>query len=188
MIGRVNTGKPFIRGMDIDGSSKLCLCLPLEDYDGSQAARRLIRDVSTKKLERLTVTVDKLKKPRSLDANAYCFALIDKIAAATGAPKEEIYREAIKDIGGVSDVVCVKNKAVESLCAGWQRTGIGWQTDTFPSKIEGCTNVILYYGSSSYDTYQMSRLIDHIVQDCRTLGIETLTDKELTLLKGEWNK
>jgi hypothetical protein len=52
-----------------------------------------------------------------------------------------------------------------------------------PSKINGCTNVILYYGSSTYNTAQMSLLIDHLVQDAKALGIETMTPQELEALK-----
>ena len=47
-------------------------------------------------------------------------------------------------------------------------------------------NVTLYYGSSTYDTKQMSRLIDNIVQDCQAVGIETLTPDKLALLLEEW--
>lgn len=130
----------------------------------------------------------KAKKPRSLDANAYCFALIDKIAAAINMSKEEVYRNAIREVGGVSDTVCVKSEAVDSLCKGWSRNGLGWQTETFPSKIDGCTNVVLYYGSSSYDVRQMSRLIDQVVQDCKALGIETMTEREISLLKERWGE
>ena len=43
--------------------------------------------------------------------------------------------------------------------------------------------MILYYGSSTYDTQQMSLLIDHIVQDAKALGIETMTPAELEALK-----
>ena len=42
--------------------------------------------------------------------------------------------------------------------------------------------MVLYYGSSVYDTKQMSALIDHIVQDCKALGIETKTPAEIMLL------
>jgi hypothetical protein len=134
----------------------------------------------------LTIKIGKFRKKRSLDANAYCFVLIGKIAEKTNVPKEEVYRAAIKDIGGNYDVVCVQDKAVETLCDTWKKNGLGWQTDTMPSKIEGCTNVILYYGSSTYDTKTMSRLIDNIVQDCKALGIETMTPAELSRLKESW--
>ena len=123
------------------------------------------------------------RNKRSLDANGYAWVLMDKIAARMHIDKAEVYREAIKSIGGVSETVCVQDKAVDRLRQGWEQNGIGWQTDTMPSKLKGCTNVILYYGSSTYDTQQMSLLIDHIVQDAKALGIETMTPAELEALK-----
>ena len=68
------------------------------------------------------------------------------------------------------------------------KNGIGWQTDRFPSKIEGCTNVILYYGSSTYDSAQMSRLLDLIVYDCKIQGIQTDTPEEIAKLKALWGE
>jgi hypothetical protein len=132
------------------------------------------------------VEVKQHKKQRSLDANAYCWVLIDKLSEKLNVSKTEIYRQAIKEIGGNSETVCVPTKAVNKVCEGWKHNGIGWQTETFKSKIDGCTNVILYYGSSSYNTNQMSMLIDNIVQDCKALDIETLTPKELQVLKDGW--
>lgn len=132
------------------------------------------------------VEVKQYKKQRSLDANAYCWVLIDKLSEKLNVSKTEIYKQAIKEIGGNSETVCVPTKAVKKVCEGWKHNGIGWQTETFKSKIDGCTNVILYYGSSSYNTKQMSMLIDNIVQDCKALDIETLTPKELQALKDGW--
>lgn len=128
----------------------------------------------------------KAKKRRSLDANAYFFVLADKIAAVTGVPKSEIYRRAVKEVGGNSDIVCVMNSAVKSFCEGWERNGLGWQTELVPSKRPGCTNVIVYYGSSTFDTATMSRLIDHTVQDAKALGIETLPPERLAAMTEEW--
>ena len=129
------------------------------------------------------MTIDKARKKRSLDANAYFWVLADKLASAQGLPgRTEIYRKYIKEIGGNREIVCVKEKAAEKLCAAWERNGLGWLTETFPSKIDGCVNVTLYYGSSTYDTAQMSRLIDLIVQDCHALDIPTETPKEIAMM------
>ena len=136
--------------------------------------------------DKLSIEVKPYRERRSLDANAYFFVLADKLAEKLNTTKEEIYRNAIKEIGGVSETVCVKNQAVERLCEGWRKNGLGWQTDTFPSKIEGCTNVILYYGSSTFDTAQMSRLIENIVQDCRAVGVETRTPDEIANMLSLW--
>lgn len=132
------------------------------------------------------IEITKYRNRRSLDANAYLWVLIDKLAFVLNRTKEEIYKEAIRDIGGVSEIVCVKDEAVDRLCEGWRRNGIGWQTDTMPSKLDGCTNVILYYGSSSYDTKQMSNLIDTLVEDCKQLGIETMTPDQIAALEAAW--
>lgn len=146
--------------------------------------KQLVDDMNG--FEKLSVEIKPFRERRSLDANAYFFVLADKLAEKLNTTKEEIYKNAIKEIGGVSETVCVKNQAVERLCEGWCQNGIGWQTDTFPSKLEGCTNVILYYGSSTYDTAQMSRLIDNIVQDCKAVGIETRTPDEIASLLSMW--
>ena len=124
---------------------------------------------------------------RSLDANAMAWLLIGKLSEVLGKPREEIYRHYIREIG-VSEVVCIKSEAAETMQAAWCKHGLGWLTDAFPSKLPGCTNVILYYGSSCYDTKQMSRLIDLVVEDCKEQGIDTATPAELSLLKEEWGK
>ena len=117
-----------------------------------------------------------------MDANAYCWVLIDKIAQKLGLTKEEVYRNAIREIGGVSELICTQKAAVETLCKSWESRGLGWQTETMPSKLKGCVNVVLYYGSSVYDSRQMSALIDHLVQDAEALGIETMPPDRLARL------
>jgi hypothetical protein len=141
-----------------------------------------------KDIEKLSIEIKQYRARRSLDANAYCWVLIDKIAENQGVSKEEVYREAIRNIGGNSEIVCVKNNAVERLCEGWRRNGIGWQTDTMPSKIDSCTNVILYYGSSVYDSKQMSLLLENLIQDCKALGIQTETPEAIERLKSLWEE
>lgn len=136
--------------------------------------------------EKLTIEVKPYRARRSLDANAYCWVLIDRLAEKLCESKEVIYRQYITHIGGNSEIVCVKNHAVERLCSGWRRNGLGWQTETFDSKISGCTNVVLYYGSSVYDSAQMARLLDLIIQDCKELGIPTETPDEIAKLKAMW--
>ena len=66
-------------------------------------------------------------------------------------------------------------QAVRDLGVSWP----GLANGQVAQQIEGFTNVILYYGSSVYDTKQMSQLIDHLIQDARALGIETLPPEEL---------
>ena len=130
----------------------------------------------------------KAKKPRSLDANAYAWVLIDKLATALRMGREEIYRNTIRDIGGVSDVLCMTKAAYSDFKRHWESKGIGWQVDAEPSsKLDNCLVVTAYYGSSAYDTQQMSQLIDHLVQDCQALGIETEPDGRIRSLLEAWD-
>lgn len=136
--------------------------------------------------EKLSFEFKPYRQKRSLDANAYFFVLADKLADKLGTTKEEVYKNAIRNISGVSEIVCVRDKAAQHLCEVWGQNGLGYQTETFPSKIEGCTNVVLYYGSSTYDTAQMSRLISNVVQDCKAVGIETMTPNEIARMLAMW--
>ena len=138
--------------------------------------------------EKVSVRLSKYRRKRSLDANAYAWMLLDKLSACLRIPKETLYRGYIKDVGGVSDTVCVKTESVPKLCATWEKNGLGWQWASFPSSTNGYTNVILYYGSSTYDTRQMSRLIDMIVHDCKEQGIETADPEELRALLASWDR
>lgn len=148
-----------------------------------QTAKTLLDELNGKKI---SVKISEYREKRSKDANAYCWVLIGKLAEKLNLPKDEIYINAVKQVGGNYEVVCVLDAAVDKLCRSWRRNGIGWQTDTMPSKIDGCTNVVLYYGSSTYDTASMSRLINIIVEDCKAVNIDTRTPDEIASMLSLW--
>lgn len=133
------------------------------------------------------VKITRYRKRRSLDANAYAWVLIDKLAEATGEDKIIIYRYAIKSIGGVSDIVAVTDEAVDKFRTNWEKQGLGWQTEILDSK-DGYKRVIVYYGSSTYNAKQMAALIDNLVQDAQALGIETATPDEIARYKELWDR
>lgn len=112
--------------------------------------------------------------------------LIHKIAEAVSEPPIEIYRNTIKDIGGVAKTGCFKDEDVDAVRKAWEANGLGWQTDILSSKLPECKNIIFYPGSSVYDTAQMSRFIDLLVQEARNLDIETLPPEKLEAMKLEW--
>lgn len=121
---------------------------------------------------------------RSTNANAYCWQLINQIADLINSTAEDVYREAIRRVGVFQDVELTE-KAAKTMQHIWHEHGIGWMTE----KVDDTENGVLirfYYGSSVYNTKQMSRLIDDIVTDAKELGIETKTPNELSLLKSEW--
>lgn len=124
------------------------------------------------------------KQKRSLDANSYSWVLMQKIADKVGNTKEEVYREAIKDVGQF-EILPIKDEAVDTFKHAWTKKGLGWICETLgESKLEGYTNVIAYYGTSCYTSDKMAKFIDYIVQECKQLGIETLTPDEIAQLKS----
>lgn len=132
--------------------------------------------------------ITQVRKKRSLDANAYMWVLLDRLSEKIGVPKTELYQQQIREIGGVSETYCGKTDAIEKLCKEWENRGLGWQAETFPSKLEGCTNVTLYYGSSAFNTHQMSRMIDSLVADCKEVGIEVKPQEEINSLLEAWHE
>lgn len=128
------------------------------------------------------------RKKRSLDANAYAWVLIGKLAEAMRMPPTDVYINAIQNIGGNYEVIPIREEAVEKFKEIWTKQGLGWPcVDMGPSKITGYRNLRAYYGSSTYDTRQMSLLIEAIIQDCKALDIETLSEEKLSAMMGGWN-
>lgn len=147
----------------------------------------VMRWLKSKKDRDYDLTIKEHREKRSLDANSYSWVLIGKLAAAMHIKPVEVYRQQIVGVGDNFTPMCVREKDVARFVSCWERNGLGWITqDLGPSQVPGCRNLAAYHGSSTYDTRQMSRLIDNIVQDCKALGIETLPPEKLALLKEEW--
>lgn len=79
--------------------------------------------------------IKEYKPKRSLDSNAYAWVLLGKLQDKLHIPKEEIYRDLIKNIGSY-EIVPVKNEAVDKFRQAWSKNGIGWITETMKSKLE----------------------------------------------------
>lgn len=127
------------------------------------------------------------RKKRSLDANAYAWVLINKIADALRITPTEIYRQAIQNVGGNYEILPVKEEAAEHFKQVWEAQGLGWPcVDMGKSKIDGYRNLRAYYGSSTYSTTQMAQLINILVQDCMALDIEVKSPEEVASLMGAW--
>lgn len=129
------------------------------------------------------------KAKRSLDANAYLWALCGKLGLATGSTKEQEYRKAIK-AAGVKTTVLVLDSSVDEIIAHWGSAGVGNFAEVLrkSDKVQGCTIVNVYHGSSSYSTDEMSKLIDYVVKAAEKKKIPTITQTELERLKSQWGQ
>ena len=130
-----------------------------------------------------------IRKKRSLDANAFAWKLCTEIANVVGNTKEDVYRDAISHVGVYETLqfndTPTKSRfdAMNTFKQKWMANGDGWLTKTIDA--DKCI-IQAYYGSSRYDTKEMSVLIDYLVRQADDLGIQVLTREEIELMKTEW--
>ena len=139
---------------------------------------------------KLNIELKKYRKQRSLDANAYCWVLCDKIAKelskdGTIVTKEAIYKDAITQIGTFEPFI-VQEVSFEKFKRIWEKQGLGFIVQEV-SKKDKCIKVHCYYGSSTYDSKEMSLLIELLVDLAKSLNIETKPQEEINSLLESWN-
>ena len=93
---------------DVDGNMRITFTTPykLEDIAGE------LDELRDKDID---LTIERHRKKRSLDANAYCWVLIGRLAEKMRISRETIYREAIRDIGGNYYTICAKDQNEASV-------------------------------------------------------------------------
>lgn len=126
-------------------------------------------------------------KKRSLDANAFCWALICQIAAAVGVPKDTIYIDAIEAVG-VYDALYIREDAFEEFARKWNTRGLGWFAQRADTK-DGMILCLAYCGSSAYNTRQMAQLIDYLIDEAHVMGLDvTEDDHRIKSLLDDWER
>ena len=109
-----------------------------------------------RKEEKLAFKVDKFREKRSLDANAYFWALCGKLAEKlsdenTKYTKEDIYLKSIKEVGVYKDFQGLSPTDAKTLKVAWEMLGTGWITEYVDYMQDGENLVVrCYYGSSKY--------------------------------------
>ena len=138
---------------------------------------------SIKACEKLNIKAEKYKQKRSLDANAYLWVLCSKLAEVAESSKEEVYEEMLRKYGVVYKdddgyiTVTVKKEVDMSKIAGH------WLYYKDNGKF---ASYLMIKGTSEYDTAEMAKFLDMVVQEAKELGIETLTPAELERMKSAW--
>lgn len=138
-------------------------------------------------------TLVKEKKKRSLDANAYAWVMINKIANKVMLTPEQVYRQQIKDLKPKVDVQIVKTIAVDDYRRAWSKNHIGRDIKVLSEDVvvgdeDDWSLVQVQYGSSDYDTKEMSKFIECILAECDALGIETKPQEYIDALLGKWDE
>lgn len=128
----------------------------------------------------VNIDIKKASKARTKTANDFCWALCADIGNAMRppVPKEEVYRKAISEVGRF-ELMHMQADAIPTFREIWERRGIGWFTQVVDySQIPGCKIVMAYFGSSTYNTDEMSRLIDYLKDDAENMGLPIPVSKE----------
>ena len=131
----------------------------------------------------LRITVKQYREKRSLDSNAYAWVLMQKIAEAVHSDKWSVYLEMLEKYSRAFTHVIVRPDVVPRFEAEWRTVrNLGEIT------VNGQTGIQLqlYFGSSTFDTKEMSVFIDGLVEECRQLEIDTLPPNEIERMKREW--
>ena len=160
--------------------------LPESVLTGAETLLQAIKDG-----KEVTVEVKVKKQHRSLTANGLMWVLCQKLAEELSkngiTTKEDVYREAIRKCSIKPFIYPVKDEAVKRWTEIWQTRGIGWVTEDYgKAKTPGYTLIASYPGSSTFDTAEMARLIDFLVDECKQLNIPTRPQNEIDELVKEW--
>ena len=132
------------------------------------------------------VEVKEYRAKRSLTANSYLWLLLDKTASALGEDKETIYLDFVRRTGPFKDFILTEDEA-KTFSVAWEKLGTGWPTEQVDYAPDGDHVVIrAYYGSSTYNTKQMTRLLEKVKETCKDMGIEVRPQEEIDSMLKEW--
>lgn len=132
--------------------------------------------------DRLSIEVKPYRKHRSLNANAYAWVLIGKIADAVRAGKDEIYLQCLKRYGQSELISVLSHVPIGNYIKYFEEAGV--------SKLNGkdFTHYRVYKGSSEFDSREMSIFIDGVVSEAKDLGIQTETPNQIAEMKSRWGE
>ena len=162
---------------------------------------KITLDIDTKNVEtldllnklkekKLDIEIKQHREKRSGRANRYFWELLTEICEYQNIDPIEDYKRRVFELG-IFKITPVLEEDFQTWKKGWEKQGIAWSCEKLDTKIINgikICDVVLYYGSSSFNTKQMSRLIDNLVQDCKACGIETKPQQEIDSLLEEWEE
>lgn len=137
----------------------------------------------------ITLEIAVQKRKRSLNANAYMWVLLDKIARLIGGgiTKDDLYRKYIREAGVFDTSIWVLPERYEAFKKAWESKSEGNMCEILRRK-SGMMNLICYYGSHYYSVEEMSFLIEKIIADAEDMGISTITPKEYAKMMRGWKQ
>lgn len=126
--------------------------------------------------------VTEYKKKRSLNANNYYWQLLTKIADILRISKETLHMKFLKEYGQITSICVPANYELKGFIKYYEHDGTFWKNNTKYYVYN------IFKPSSEMNTKEMSILIDGVVQEAKSLGIETMTPEEIDHIKSLWGK
>lgn len=132
------------------------------------------------------------KKKRSLDANAYFHKLCDLLRQKLGISMARCKNHLIADYGQIQYLpdgsqMIYKTNAPED----WMMELETLHTKMVKAAEENGKEVYfyrVYRGSHTYNSAEMSTLINGLVEECKQVGIETATSAEIERMNHLWKE
>lgn len=134
--------------------------------------------------EKISIEIKKFRKKRSLDANGLLWACIGDIAKAINADKWDVYLMMLKRYGVYTYGVFRESK-IEHIKKMWRETEVVGEVDVNGEK---GVQMLLYFGSSTYDTAEFSKLLDGVISEMEEMGLQIPANEETQALLEAWNK
>ena len=167
------------------------------DYNTSKLKISLLLDTNNKEVveelkneNKLNIELKKYRKLRSLDANSYFWKILTELCDLAEINTVEEYKRRVKELGIFRQFKIMIDQ-VSTFKKIWEDKGIAWFCEILDTEYIGDIEfkiINAYYGSSSFNSKQMSRLIDGVVQDCKIYGIETKSKNEINSMLENWEK
>jgi hypothetical protein len=144
------------------------------------------------KLDSLDIVAKKHRKKRSLDANSYFHVLVGKIADVMKISKTRCKNILIGRYGQQEFLdegeMLVINSNLSLSKALEQETLHLWPNGIVYENGMQFNRYLVFRGSHTYNTKEMSILIDGTISEAKELGIETLPPKKLEQLMRLWGE
>ena len=115
------------------------------------------------------------KGKRSLDANGMLWACLQEIAAAINSDKWSVYLQMLKRYGKYV-YVCVPPGKAEEVKKQWRECE---EIGTVDINGRKATQLLCYFGSSTYDSKEFSELLDGVVSEMREVGLTPPPSKDM---------
>lgn len=129
-----------------------------------------------------TFEIKEYHKKRSLNANAYAWALIGKIADVLRSSKDAIYLEMLKKYGQSEIVSVLSDINVTGYFKYFEEIA------TVRLQGKNFTHYKVFKGTSEYNTAEMAVFIDGVISEADELGIDTLPPNEVEKIKSLWGE